>query len=133
MAKDIQDRELLEAILWELRETRGILDEYLVLRPQIKEIIADKDTSPERRERGQELLDKLDIGWRESKKSSIRDVPPDYENLRTMEEFRDGIDGEVKKLRAAGLSQRDIDLWLAGARWANRMDRILLKELERGH
>ena len=53
---------------------------------------------------------------------------PDYENLRTMDEFREAIDAQVKDLRRAGFTAREEKIWLAGARWATSVFCAMQKE-----
>ena len=53
---------------------------------------------------------------------------PEFENLRTDEKFRAEVEEETRRLRDAGFSDRDISIWLAGARWASRVWRIILSK-----
>lgn len=52
----------------------------------------------------------------------------DYENLRTLDEFRELIANETDTLRAIGWTEDQIGRWLAGARWAVRIARIMERE-----
>lgn len=47
----------------------------------------------------------------------------DYENLRTMEEYRELIEQEIATLRRIGFPEETIGVWLSGARWATRVFR----------
>ena len=48
---------------------------------------------------------------------------PDYENIRTLDEFRELIAEETETLRRIGWTDDEIGRWLAGARWATRVCR----------
>lgn len=51
-------------------------------------------------------------------------ITASLDTLRMDNQFRQDVEQELRNLRAAGLTDREIGLWLAGARWSVRVCRM---------